>query len=254
MADPLFTGVGVALVTLFDSAGEVDAKASALHAKRLVDDGMRAVLVAGSTGEAGSLSAKERIALLEAVRSEVPSDVPVLAGTGASSARQAAAQTSDACEHGADGVLALSPPGSRRLGDYYAAVLDAAGDVPVLAYHFPRSSAPGIDVETLAKLPVRGVKDSAADPERLLKELAELEIPIYNGSAVMAFAAGALGCRGSILAVANAEPELAIRAFAGDAEAQRALIGPHLAARADFPEGLKRLVADKYGTSPVCRL
>lgn len=254
MVDALFTGVGVALVTIFDESGEVDAKATALHARRLVDHGMRGVLVAGSTGEASALSAEERIALLEAVRSEVPADVPVLAGTGAPSARQAAAQTADARRHGADGVLALSPPGSRRLGDYYAAVVDAAAGVPVLAYHFPRASTPGIDVETLARLPVRGVKDSAADPERLLRELAELEIPIYNGSAVMAFASGALGCQGSILAVANAEPDLAVRAFGGDAGAQRALIGPHLAARTDFPDGLKRLVADRYGTSPACRL
>lgn len=254
MADALFTGVGVALVTLFDEAGEVDARATAAHAKRLTDEGMRAVVVAGSTGEAVALSTSERAELVEEVRAAVPPDVPVVAGTGAPSRRQAAAYTADACNRGADGVLALSPPGSRRLHDYYAAVVDAAGDVPVLAYHFPRASTPGIDVDTLATLPVRGVKDSSADPERLLEELAELEICLYTGSATMILAAGQLGCRGAILAVANAEPDLAVRAFDGDPQAQRALTGPHFAARADFPAGLKRLVADRYGTSPACRL
>ncbi len=52
LAQPLFTGVGVALVTLFDDDGEVDAKATADHAAALVELGMRAVLVAGSTGRA----------------------------------------------------------------------------------------------------------------------------------------------------------------------------------------------------------
>lgn len=254
MADALFAGVGVALVTLFDEDGEVDCAANAAHAKRLVDDGVSAIVVAGSTGEAAALSREERIGLLEAVRSAVPAAVPVIAGTGAPSARQAAALTTDACRHGADGVLVLSPPGSRRLGDYYAAVADTAADVPVLAYHFPRVSVPGIDVDVLADLPVRGVKDSSGDPERMLAELERLDIALYTGSAPLTFTAGRLGFRGAILAVANAEPALAVRAFGGDAAAQRALTRPHFAARADFPEGLKRLVAERYGTSRVCRL
>ena len=49
--DPLFRGVGVALVTLFDEHGEIDAPATAAHAAGLVDLGVRAVLVAGTTGE-----------------------------------------------------------------------------------------------------------------------------------------------------------------------------------------------------------
>ncbi|HJU01153.1 MAG TPA: dihydrodipicolinate synthase family protein, partial [Actinomycetes bacterium] len=61
MTEPLFTGVGVALATLFDEAGDVDAKATAAHAATLVDLGIRAVVVAGSTGEAAALTAGERV-------------------------------------------------------------------------------------------------------------------------------------------------------------------------------------------------
>ena len=68
MTGPLFTGVGVALVTLFDDDGELDAKATAEHAATLVELGLRAVVVAGSTGEAASLTEAERSALLEEVR------------------------------------------------------------------------------------------------------------------------------------------------------------------------------------------
>ena len=60
MAGPVFTGVGVALVTLFRDDGEVDAAATAEHAAQLVDLGIKAVVVAGSTGEAASLSLEDR--------------------------------------------------------------------------------------------------------------------------------------------------------------------------------------------------
>jgi 4-hydroxy-tetrahydrodipicolinate synthase len=65
-----------------------------------------------------------------------------------------------------------------------------------------------------------------------------------------------------MLAVANAEPERAKAAFAGNAEAQRALFASHAAARRDFPHGLRRdfphglkgLMAERFGTSRAARL
>ena len=65
----VFRGVGVVLVTLFDDEGEIDAPATVDHAARLVDAGVAAVLVAGSTGEAATLDPEERSDLLVAVRS-----------------------------------------------------------------------------------------------------------------------------------------------------------------------------------------
>jgi 4-hydroxy-tetrahydrodipicolinate synthase len=254
MREPLFTGVGVALVTLFGVDGEVDAKATAGHAATLVGLGVRAVVVAGSTGEAATLDREERVALLEAVREAVPAGVPVLAGTGAPSSRQAAVLTRDAREHGADGVLVLSPPGSRDLPGYYRAVADAAGELPVLAYHFPRASAPGVPVELLDELAVGGLKDSSGEMERLLTELTGYHGWVYTGSSALLAAAGPLGCTGAILAVANAEPERCLAAFAGDVGAQRELVGAHLAAQRDYPIGLKTLVADRFGTSAAVRL
>ncbi len=168
MAEPLFRGVGVALATLFDGAGGLDAKATAEHAATLVDLGVRAVVVAGSTGEAATLTPAERLALLTEVRRAVPSGIPVLAGTGAPSRRQAVALTRAAVDHGADALLVLSPPGSSDLRGYYEAVAGAAASTPVLAYHYPKSSQPGIPVELLPELPIQGAKDSSGDPERLL--------------------------------------------------------------------------------------
>ena len=196
MTEPLFTGVGVALATQFDEAGEVDAKATAAHAAALVDLGIRAVVVAGSTGEAAALTATERVALLTEVRRAVPAGIPVIAGTGGPSARQAAALTRDAREAGADAVLALCPPRSNDPRRYYEAVAGAAGDLPTLAYHFPQTAPPGIPLEALGDLPVQGMKDSSADPERLLAELEVFEQPLWVGAAVLLLMAGSLATSG----------------------------------------------------------
>ena len=254
MTSPVFTGVGVALVTLFDDRGELDAPATADLAAGLVDAGMRAVVVAGTTGEAAALDAGERVALLDAVRRRMPSPVPLIAGTGAASARQAAALTRDAVEHGAGAVLTLSPAGVTDPRAYYDAVTKAAAGSPVLAYHYPRVAPPGVAVRFLGDLPVAGIKDSSGDAERLLHELDRYGGAVYTGSSALLSFAGPLGCAGAILALANTEPERCVRAFAGDAEAQRALLQPHLAAHESFPRGLKEMVAARFGTSTACRV
>jgi 4-hydroxy-tetrahydrodipicolinate synthase len=254
MDEPIFSGVGVALATFFDEDGEIDPKATADHARTLVELGVRAVVVAGSTGEAASLAPEERVKLLEAVRAAVPAGIPVLQGTGAPSARQAAAFTRDARDHGADGVLALSPPGPHDPRRYYQAVADAAGDLPVLAYHYPQVSPPGLPVEVLGDLRVRGLKDSTGDPDRLLRELEVFQGWLYVGVAAILALAGPLGCNGAILALANAEPELCIAAFAGDPAAQRQLTPSHVATRRDFPHGMKELIAKRFGAPTTTRL
>jgi 4-hydroxy-tetrahydrodipicolinate synthase len=252
-ATVVFGGVGVALVTMFTADGAVDPRPTSELASDLVARGMRAVLVCGTTGEAATLTEAERATLVGAVRAMLPADVPVLAGTGAPSARQAAALTTSAVRAGADAVLAFPPPGSRDLAGYYAAVATAAGDRPVLAYHFPQVSAPGIAVEALTGLPVAGVKDSSGDPDRLLDELAHYSGATYVGSSALLALAGPMGAAGAILALANIEPEACVAAFAGDAAAQRRLAGPHLAVKRGGPAALKELLARGYGTGPWIR-
>ncbi len=246
--------MAVALVTLFDGGGGLDAPATAEHAQRLVDLGMQAILVAGSTGEASALTPEERDDLIGAIVKAVEDRVPVIAGTGATSARQAVEHTRRAIAHGATGVLALSPPGSLDTRPYYERVVDAADGIPVLGYHFPAVSPPGIAVEALIDLPIAGLKDSSGDPDRLLAELDTFGRPLYVGSSAILAMAGPLGCTGAILALANAEPELCVSAFAGDAAAQRRLAPAHLEARRSFPSGIKALTAKRFHTSHIARM
>jgi 4-hydroxy-tetrahydrodipicolinate synthase len=125
---------------------------------------------------------------------------------------------------------------------------------PLLAYHFPGVSAPGVPVEVLPDLPVTGLKDSSGDPSRLLHEVEIFPGDLYTGSAALLTTAGAVGAAGALLALANARPELCAAAFAGDGAAQLRLAAAGRAAKERFPAGIKRLVADRFGVSGTARV
>jgi 4-hydroxy-tetrahydrodipicolinate synthase len=249
----VFTGVGVALVTLFDQEGEIDAPATADHAAYLVEAGVQAVLVAGSTGEASALDPEERHDLLVAVRHAVNGRVPVLAGTGAPSVRQAVTLSLRAEDDGADALLVLSPPGVAEPRPYYERIRSVVS-IPVLAYHYPAVSSPGIPVDIVRDLPVHGMKDSSGDAERLILEADEMPVGLYVGNPSLLHLGGAIGCSGAIMAVANVDPEGCIRAFAGDGTVQRELVNGHRAGALAGIAGLKRTLCQLNGTSPVTRI
>lgn len=251
--EPLVRGVAVALVTLFEPDGiRVDVAATAAHAARLVELGVRGVLVAGSTGEADTLTDAERVALVAAVKESCP-EVPVIAGTSGPWTQPAMARTEAAVKAGADAVL-IAPPGRCiDLAGYYAAAAAAAGPAPLLAYHFPGVAGGAVPVEALADLPILGIKDSTGSAERLFAELDAWDGWTYVGSPVLTGYGGALGAAGAILAVANVAPEDCLAAWEGDPAAQRRLFGLHQAARSRFPHGLKGLVAQRFGTAIAAR-
>ena len=252
-ADPVFRGIGVALVTLFDVHRGVDHAATAALAARLVELGVDALVVAGTTGEADALDDDERLRLFEAVRETAP-DTVLVGGTGAASTHQAARLTARARDTGVDAVIARSPRGLVDPAPYHRELAEAAGSLPVLAYHFPAVAPPGIPVEVLPSLPVAGVKDSSGDATRLLATVETYAGPLWTGNPALLPLAGALGCAGGILALANVAPELCAGAFAGDPDALRKMIPTHLACETDFPRGVKQLVAERFGTSDVLRM
>ena len=127
----------------------------------------------------------------------------------------------------------------------------------MLGYHFPAVSAPGIPVEALPTLPISGLKDSSGEPRapaRRARGAPSRAGALYTGSSSILSFAGPAGCTGAILSLANVEPERCAEAFAGDAAAQRALYDGHVAAHDRFPQGLKELVAKRFGTATTCRL
>jgi dihydrodipicolinate synthase/N-acetylneuraminate lyase len=229
----------VALVTLFDEQGALDARATAEHAVRVVDQGVEAVLVAGTTGEAAALTEEEQAELVLAVVQAIDGRVPVIVGVRGEDALERAVY---AVSEGADALLALSP--RLHLEEYYADL--ATAGLPVLAYHYPKVSPPGIPIDALSHLPVDGLKDSSGDIFRLRDELAVFDRPIYTGASSLVTQAAALGCVGAFLAIANLDPGRAIAAFTG-------LSDPDDVLESLDVRGLKQRLHDRFGTSPVTR-
>lgn len=250
---PVFTGVAAALVTLFDEHGHVDQDATATHAVHLVERGIRAVVVAGTTGEASHLSMKERLHLFDAVKSAVGDRVPVILGTGDLAPGVSVPDlTARAAEHCASAALVLSPS-KGDVREFYGEVVAAAGSMPVLAYHYPKQSPPGISLDDLKALKVSGLKDSTGDIERMLETLAVFKKPFYSGNAAVLAYAGQLGCTGAILAAANLEPERCVDAFAGDIGAQKDLLPAQRIVSNYGVKGIKEELARRHGVSTVCR-
>lgn len=246
--EALFSGVGVALVSIFDDAGHLLVQETAAHARTLAERGVRAVLVAGTTGEPWALSDGEVCALTHATREALPFDVPVIAGVRSSPASTAASLSKAVRDAGADAALVLPPRGVEDPVEFYREIADTVPGFSLLAYHIPILSPPGIPIERLSSLPIRGLKDSSGDPERLLAELDVFKGELYTGSSAVLSFAGPLGCTGALVALANVEPERCADAFAGDGQAQRSLTALHQASLAEFPMGLKQLVHDAFGT------
>ena len=248
----VFSGVGVALTTLFDERLSVDIEATTAHATRMQELGCQAIVVAGTTGEAASLDRSERALLAASVKEAV--SVPVIVGTGAPTPYQAVQFTQDAVEVGADAILALSPPGSNDLRAYYTALAHVAGDTPLLAYHLPRVSSPGFGIGMLPELPVVGFKDSSGDPGRLLEAMNDYEGLTYVGSPLLLSMAGPMGAAGAILAVANVEPEKCIAAWSGDIDAQKSLHEMIVGCKFPLEAGLKYLMQERFGTATTSRV
>lgn len=251
---PLFSGIGAALLTFFDDDGRLLVEACAEHAVRMVEAGCAAIVVAGTTGEASSLEAGERIALVSGVRAALPTAIPLLAGTGAPSAREAVTHTRAACDAGADAVLVLSPPHTADPRSYYDKVAKAAEGTPLLAYHFPQVSPPGVSLDQLLDLPVDGLKDSSGDAGRFLCCLERFGGDLWTGSPSLVLLSGAVGAAGAILALANLVPERCVTAWEGDVLAQRELAVLHETTYVRFPVVLKSQVSARYGTPTGCRL
>ena len=250
----MWNGVAVALVTLFEPDGSLAAEKTAAHAARLAAVGVRAVLVAGSTGEAAALSDAERVELVAAVRAACPG-VPLLAGASGEWWRPAAERPAAVLKAGADAALVAPPHRGGDLAGYYLKVAEAAAGAPVFAYHFPGVAGGEVPIGALTGLPIAGVKDSTGDAARLAEQL-DLVWPgaVCTGSAALLGYASWLGAPGAIVAAANVAPEDCLAAWDGDAAAQRRVARADRASRRRFPHGLKGAVAWRWGTPITTRL
>jgi 4-hydroxy-tetrahydrodipicolinate synthase len=144
-----------AIVTPFDGQLNVDEERFVALMRHLAAHGSDGFVVAGSTGEAATLTDDEQLRIIELAVTERPEGVTIIAGTGSNDTRHAVELTERATEAGADAVLSVTPyyvrPNRRGLLAHYGAVAKAT-DKPVVLYNIPSRTATDMPNDLLAEL------------------------------------------------------------------------------------------------------
>jgi len=176
-----------AIVTPFRSDGAVDVDAFRALAAFLLENGSDGIVVAGTTGEAPTLTDEERIELFEIAVDAVAGRGTVIAGTGTYSTAQSIHLTERAHEAGVDGVLVVTPyynkPPQRGIVAHVEAVA-AATDRPVVFYDIPSRVVVDAEPATVARLAeienVRGVKQAKPSIEAA-RNVVSCGLDLYAG-------------------------------------------------------------------------
>ncbi|MCB1531606.1 MAG: 4-hydroxy-tetrahydrodipicolinate synthase [Alphaproteobacteria bacterium] len=168
----MFKGSIPALITPFKN-GEIDWPAFENFIEWQIEQGSHGLVPCGTTGESPTLTHEEHNQVIERCIAVAAGRVPVIAGTGSNSTREAIELTRHAKEAGADAALIITPyynkPSQEGMYQHYKAINDAV-DIPIILYNVPGRCVVDMSVETvarLAKLPnIAGIKDATADLSR----------------------------------------------------------------------------------------
>ena len=225
----MFHGSMVALVTPMREDGSIDEASLAQLVEFHVDNGTDALVVAGTTGEASTLDEEEHCRVIRLVVEWAAGRVPVIAGTGANSTREAIELTRCAMKGGADACLLVTPyynkPTQEGLYRHFRAVAEAV-PIPQILYNVPGRTACDLHNDTVERLAgisnIVGIKDATGDMVRG-KELVERcgdRMDIYSGDDATTLELMRLGGKGGISVTANIAPkamhEMCSAALAGD--------------------------------------
>src|SRR5882762_7963548 len=211
MASQNFAGVLVPVLTPFTPAGEPDAGRFVAFCRWLLDQGADGLAIFGTTSEANSMSAGERMALLDRL---IASGVPaarLMPGAGACSVTEAATLIRHAVGHGVGGVLMLPPFYYKGMSDdglyaFFASVIDRVGSAALrmFLYHIPPQTVLGLSLDLVARLikayptTVVGLKDSSGDWNNTAALLERFpDLAIFPGSEVFlldGLRKGGVGC------------------------------------------------------------
>ncbi|MCZ2496281.1 4-hydroxy-tetrahydrodipicolinate synthase [Xylophilus sp. Kf1] len=224
------TGSIVALVTPMHEDGSVDYPAL----RKLIDwhiaEGTDCIGVVGTTGESPTVDVEEHCEIIRVSVEQARGRVPIMAGCGANSTREAIELAKFAKGVGADSQLQVVPYYNRptQEGQYqhFKAIAEAVGDLPVVLYNVPGRSAADMLHDTvlrLAQVPgIVGIKEATGNIERaqwLIRDLPR-GFAVYSGDDPTAVALMLCGGQGNISVTANVAPrlmhELCVAALAGD--------------------------------------
>jgi 4-hydroxy-tetrahydrodipicolinate synthase len=178
-----YEGLLTAMITPFHADGRVNEDASVALARHLLANGSHGLVVAGTTGEAATLTDDEQVRLVELIAGEAGSEGAIVAGAGSNDTRHAIELTERVIAAGAQAVLSVTPyynkPNRRGIVRHFAEVARAAAGTPVLLYNIPSRTAVNMGPDLLAELAqidgIAGVKQANSD-----------ELQPINGLAVLA--------------------------------------------------------------------
>ena len=211
----MFRGSMVALVTPM-ADGEVDL----VRLRALVDfhvqAGTHAIVAAGTTGEAGTLSYSEKCLVIKTVIDAAHGRIPVIAGTAANATRESIELTRFAMSAGAHAVLIMTPayirPTQEGLYQHYSAIAHAV-PIPIIVYNVPHRTACDLLTETVIRLSsisnIIGIKEATGDAARLAAIITGCEgrMDVYSGDDLTAAAWMLSGAKGVISVTANVVPK-----------------------------------------------
>lgn len=227
----MFRGSIVALITPMHADGGVDDISLQRLVEYHIEAGTNAIVSVGTTGESATLDEAEHCEVIAKTVKYARGRIPVIAGTGSNSTREAIALTRCAKESGADAALLVTPyynkPTQEGLYLHHRAVAEAV-DIPQILYNVPGRTAVDLLPETAARLAVVdrivGIKDATGDLSRVarLREGCGADFALYSGDDATACELMLLGGDGVISVTANVAPrsmrEMCDAALAGDRE------------------------------------
>ncbi|WNZ57184.1 4-hydroxy-tetrahydrodipicolinate synthase [Microbulbifer sp. MKSA007] len=232
----MLTGSMVALATPMYADGSPDWDSLHNLVEWHIEQGTRALVAVGTTGESATLDFNEHIEVIRRVVDQVAGRVPVIAGTGANSTSEAIDLTENAARCGADACLLVTPyynkPTQEGLYQHYRAVAKAVS-IPQILYNVPGRTAVDMLPETVQRLAlvgnIVGIKEATGDLKRakvLIDTLPE-GFAVYSGDDSTAVELMLLGGHGNISVTANVAPaavaQMCEAALAGDAVTARTI-------------------------------
>lgn len=213
---PPFKGSYTAMVTPFRD-GALDEKAFREFVGWQIDEGTHGLVPVGTTGESPTVSHDEHRAVVKWCIEEAAGRVPVVAGAGSNSTREAVDLARFAESAGADAVLVVTPyynkPTQEGLYQHFKAVNDAIG-IPIIIYNIPPRSVIDMSVDTMARLfelkNIIGVKDATGNVARVSQQRHAMGPGFLqmSGEDMTALAFNAAGGHGCISVTANIAPRL----------------------------------------------
>src|SRR6266436_7694575 len=189
----------------------------------LIANGVHGIFVLGTNSEFYALDEREKQEVIATAVAHVNKRVPVFAGTGAESTREAVRLTRMAEREGADGVSVITPyfvnPSQQEIYDHYRRIAEHTS-LPVVLYNNP-STCGGvkIDVDTVARLAqipnILGIKDSSGDLQNTNEyvRVVPLRFSVMQGRDTLIYPSLLFGARGAVPAAANVAPGLAVEIF-----------------------------------------